>query len=165
MVSGSFPMKVWTIMIQRNLMIPGIWWPQLFDGLWLSKINGDTSISDGLVSMTTTWLMAMLASLARRLPSEALFPISRRCCQDITPSTFHQVVVRGGIWDDTRNRVGGDQNYNSGFIWYCLSPLRELLHRRRGRSPEDEATRNEYLKPGEGRGASFVIIIISDWLS
>ena len=45
------------------------------------------------------------------------------------------------------------------------SPLRELLHRRRGRSPEDEAKRNEYLKPGEGRGAQFVIIIISDRLS
>ena len=42
-----------------------------------------------------------------------------------------------------------------------LSPLRVLLHRRRGRSPGDEATRNEYLKPGEGRGAPFVTIIIS----
>ena len=37
------------------------------------------------------------------------------------------------------------------------SPLRELLHRRRGRSPEDEAKRNEYLKPGYGRGAQYVI--------
>ena len=42
-----------------------------------------------------------------------------------------------------------------------LSPLWVLLHRRRGRSPGDEATRNEYLKPGEGRGAPFVTIIIS----
>ena len=39
------------------------------------------------------------------------------------------------------------------------SPLRELLHRRRGRSPEDEATRNEYLKPGEGRGLNLLLLL------
>ena len=47
MVSGSFQMKVWTLMIQRNLIIPGIRWSQLFDGSWYSKVYDD--IPDGLV--------------------------------------------------------------------------------------------------------------------
>ena len=54
----SFQMKVGTLMIQRNLMIPGIWWFQVFDDLkeisigrmdfHNPKVYGDTSISDGL---------------------------------------------------------------------------------------------------------------------
>ena len=58
MVQGSFQMKVGTSMIQRNLMIPGIWWSQVFDDLkeisigrmdfHNPKVYGDTSISDGL---------------------------------------------------------------------------------------------------------------------
>ena len=57
-VWGSFQMKVGTSMIQRNLMIPGIWWSQVFDDLkeisigrmdfHNPKVYGDTSISDGL---------------------------------------------------------------------------------------------------------------------
>ena len=62
------------------------------------------------------------------------------------------------VWEETRITILDSYDIVS-------SPLRELLHRRRGRSPEDEATRNEYLKPGEGRGAPFVIIIISDRFS
>ena len=62
------------------------------------------------------------------------------------------------VWEETRITILDSYDIVS-------SPLRELLHRRRGRSPEDEATRTEYLKPGEGRGVSFVIIIISDILS
>ena len=45
MVQGSFQMKVWTLMIQSNLMIPDIPWFQLDN----PKVYGDTSISDGLV--------------------------------------------------------------------------------------------------------------------
>ena len=48
------------------------------------------------------------------------------------------------VWEETRITILDSYDIVS-------SPLRELLHRRRGRSPEDEATRNEYLKPGEGR--------------
>ena len=62
------------------------------------------------------------------------------------------------VWEETRITILDSYDIVS-------SPLRELLHRRRGRSPEDEAKRTEYLKSGEGRGAQFVIIIISDRLS
>ena len=59
MLWGSFQMKVWTLMIQRNLMIPGIQWSHLYDDqkeisirrmdFDNPKVYGDTSISDGLV--------------------------------------------------------------------------------------------------------------------
>ena len=49
---SSFQMKVWTLMIQRNSLLPGIWWFKgNFNGkygYWYSKVYGDTSIFDGL---------------------------------------------------------------------------------------------------------------------
>ena len=84
----SFQMKVWTLKIQRNPMIPnylmipaaairwspGIRWSPAIrwspDFRWSirsmdfdnRKVYGDTSITDGLVTYTTAWLPALSTS-------------------------------------------------------------------------------------------------------
>ena len=56
----SFQMKVWTLMIQRNLMIPNysmipaIWWSIGSMDFNKPKVYGDTSITDGLVFMLSS---------------------------------------------------------------------------------------------------------------
>ena len=68
-------MKVWTLMIQRNLMIPGIRWSQVYDDLKKisigrmdydnPKVYGDTSILFSLYQFQCFWQIFVLLHLVQ----------------------------------------------------------------------------------------------------
>ena len=113
----SFQMKVWTLKIQRNPMIPnysmipaaairwspGIWWsPAIrwsirsmdFDN---RKVYGDTSITDGLVNLILTNLPASHPVVLRNLfPSQLEFSNHTEKKLQSTPVTLKKASLDKG---------------------------------------------------------------------